>query len=102
MTLRPIALALLLVACGGDPSTEPDASLTDTTHVLVPSWFVGCQDTSECRAASVVNRWPTGAFNAVDAACVEGRCVLACLAGVSANCDGNINNGCETRVTTCP
>ena len=103
MTRLALALVLALVACGGDPP-DPTATLTlaDTTHVLVPPWTIGCRDVTECRSQSLLDRWPQTAFNAVDAACVEGRCVLVCLAGVSANCDGNTNNGCEARTATCP
>lgn len=101
--MRSLALALLLAACGGDPS-DPTATLTlsDTTHVLVPPWTIGCRDVTECRVPNVVNRWPTDAFNAAGLACVEGRCVLACDRGISANCDANINNGCEARTSSCP
>jgi hypothetical protein len=96
-------VALLLVACGSDPS-EPTATLTlsDTQHVLVPSWVIGCRDVTECRVPNVHNRWPTSAFDAAGSACVEGRCVLVCDQGISANCDGNINNGCEARASSCP
>ena len=103
MTRLALALALVVAACGSDP-TDPTATLTlsDTQHVLVPAWNIACRDVTECRASSVQRRWPTSAFNAAGTACVEGRCVLVCDTGISANCDGNIDNGCEVRTTTCP
>lgn len=102
MTLRALAFVALLVACGGDPSTEPPTSLSDTTRVLVPPWIISCQDVSDCRVPSVHSRWPTSAFNAAGSACIDRRCVLVCDQGISANCDGNVDNGCEARTTTCP
>lgn len=103
MTLRLALVALFaLTACGGDPDPSSGLTLTDTTHVLVPVWNVPCSDVWTCRAQRELDRWPLSAFDATEVACVQGRCVLVCLSGISLNCDGNINNGCEARTPTCP
>lgn len=89
--MRSLALALLLAACGGDPS-DPTS---DPTKVITDGPQISCSSSADCTAAS--SQWTVGARAGGTLACVSGRCVVQCDRW-GANCDGNAANGCEANL----
>ncbi len=52
-------------------------------------------DVNHCGGCGVVCSVPSGT-----AACVSGACAVASCLGTTADCDGNVANGCETNTNT--